>query len=147
MKLDLRVAGISILCLALCGMQAPLARADGPIMEGVYAYQEEDGSAATWTINTTCAPDCVANVTTSPGHGFAAPVINGRPTVTRVVPDGVSCPTYQLGVDILGGGDWPVTVRQSWDPRRLVGQVDFLNTPAPCGIADPHQSFTLTKIG
>ncbi|OBK28944.1 hypothetical protein A5634_19240 [Mycobacterium asiaticum] len=126
-----------------------MARADSPAMDGVYTYLDDDGFAATWTVRTTCSPDCVAQVTTTPGHGFAAPLINGRHTVTRTVPDGVTCPEYFLGDNgsTWGGGMHPVTVHQSWDPRTLVGEVDFVDSPAPCGIPDPHDTFTLTKVG
>lgn len=118
-------------------------------MNGVYTYLDDDGVAATWTITTTCTPACVAHVTTSPGHGFAAPLVNGRHAVTRTVPDGVRCPTYLLGDNgsLWGGGEYPVTVYQWWDPHALAGGVDFLDSPAPCGIADPHDNFTLTKVG
>jgi hypothetical protein len=131
------------------GSAAPLARAEVQVMEGVYSYIDEDGDAATWTIRTTCTPHCVAQVTTVPGYGFAAPLINGRHTVTRTVPEGVTCPSYFLGDNgsLWDGGTYPVTVHQWWDPLTLTGGVEFLDSAAPCGIPDPHDTFTLTRIG
>lgn len=127
---------------------APLAQADAPMMQGVYDYVESDGVAGTWTIKTTCAPECVAYVTTTPGHGFAAPLVNGRHTVTRFVPDGVTCPSYMLGDNgsLWDGGTYGVTVRQWWDPRTLAGGVNFLDSSSPCGIPNPYDSFRLTKV-
>lgn len=148
MRMGRLLAAVALSCGALLGT-APLASADGPMMEGIYNYVESDGVAGTWTINTTCTPQCVANVTTSPGHGFAAPLINGRHTVTRVVPDGVTCPSYTLGdnASIWPGGTYAVTVQQSWDPRSLAGRVNFLDSPSPCGIPNPYSTFTLKRIG
>jgi hypothetical protein len=40
-----------------------------------------------------------------------------------------------------------VTINQTWDPVALTGEVDFLDTSAPCGLVDPHDFFTLTRIG
>lgn len=143
------IAAVALSCAVLFVAAAPPARADLPATEGVYTYLDEDGVSATWTIRTTCTSSCAAQVTTAPGHGFTAPLVNGRPTVTRTVPDGLTCPTYLLGENgsTWGGGQYPVTVRQSWDPHTLAGEADFLNTPAPCGIFDPHDTFTLTRIG
>lgn len=127
----------------------PTAGAEGLAGSGVYAYLEGAVAAGTWTIETTCTPGCVAHVTTSPGHGFSAPLVNGRHVVTRTVPDGVTCPAYFLGDNgsSWGGGSHPVTVYQWWDPVTLVGGVDFLDSPAPCGIPNPRTTFTLVKIG
>jgi len=88
-------------------------------------------------------------VTTDPGLGFAAPLIEGRYTVTRDVPNGVTCPAYRLGDNgaLFPGGTYPVTVRQWWDPRTLVGEVRFLDSPSPCGIPNPRNHFVLSKIG
>lgn len=146
-----RNAVLAVVALAsgvLFSPALPVASAEVPKMQGVYAYTESDGVAATWTITTTCAPDCVAHVTTAPGHGFTAPLVNGRHTVTRSVPDGVTCPPYQLGDNgsLWSGGTWPVTVRQWWDPVTLNGGVDFLDSPSPCGIPNPRTSFTLSRI-
>ncbi|OBK12582.1 hypothetical protein [Mycobacterium asiaticum] len=142
------VAAVALSFAALFSARLPSAAAEVPEMQGVYAYTESDGVAATWTITTTCAPGCVAHVTTSPGHGFNAPLVNGRHTVTRSVPDGVTCPAYLLGDNgsLWSGGTWPVTVRQWWDPVSLNGGVEFLDSPSPCGIPNPRTSFTLTPI-
>lgn len=131
------------------GTAMPQASADSAGMNGVYNYRDDNGVTATWTITTTCSPGCVAHVTTGPGRGFAAPFVDGRPTVTRTVPDGVTCPTYTLGYNgsVWGGGQFPVTVVQSWDPGTLAGEADFVDTPAPCGIINTSQRFSLTKIG
>jgi hypothetical protein len=131
----------------LVGTVAPLASAEVPAGDGVYSYLDSGGASGTWNIRTSCTPQCVAQVTTSPGHGFAAPLINGRPTVTRVVPNGVRCPLYQVGEILLDGGTWPITVHQSWDPSTLRGEVFFLDSPAPCGIPNSHGTFTLSRIG
>ena len=124
-----------------------MATADAPAMNGAYRYTDQNGNVTTWIIRTECTPGCFANVTTSPGHGFTAPLVNGMYTVARTVPDGVTCPLYPVGETYLGGGRYPVVVRQFWDARTLAGGVDFLDSPAPCGIPTPHNTFTLVKIG
>ena len=118
-------------------------------MEGTYRYLDDDGDAGIWSIKTTCTPQCVAHVTTEPGHGFSAPLVNGRHTVTRSIPDGATCPSYYLGDNgsIWDGGTHPVTVHQWWDPRTLSGEAHFVESSAPCGIPDPYDTFTLTRIG
>ena len=138
---------VALLCASSIGAVSPLASAEVSPGEGVYLYQDTGGGSATWTIKTTCTPQCVAQVTTAPGHGFAAPLINGHPTTTRIVPNGVTCPMYQLGELLWDGGTWPVTVHQSWDPSTLRGEVSFLESPSPCGIPNSHGTFTLTRIG
>lgn len=143
----LPLAAVALLSGGLIAV-SPTAEAEVPATEGVYAYMEGAAAAGTWTIRTTCSPGCVAHVTTTPGHGFTAPLVNGRHVVTRTVPEGVTCPSYFLGDNgsSWGGGTYPVTVRQWWDPVSLAGGVDFLESPAPCGIPNPHNSFTLVKI-
>lgn len=140
-----------LLCAAvISGVIAPPASAEVPtMMDGDYAYQDEDGVVATWTIRTTCTPACVAHVTTAPGYGFTAPLVNGRYAVKRTVPEGAVCPPYQLGDNgsSFDGGTHPVHVYQWWDPVTLAGEVDFLETTAPCGLHDLRDTFTLTKIG
>lgn len=142
---------LAVVALSSGGFAAvsPPAGAEAPATDGVYAYLEGPAVAGTWTIRTTCTPQCVAHVTTTPGHGFTAPLVNGRHVVTRTVPDGVTCPSYFLGDNgsAWGGGSHPVTVRQWWDPVTLAGEVDFLESPAPCGIPNPRNTFTLVKIG
>jgi hypothetical protein len=143
------LAAVAVSSGALLGALAPVASAEVPGGEGVYTYLDNGGVSATWTIRTTCTPQCVAQVTTAPGYGFSAPLVDGRPTATRTVPDGVTCPAYQLGDNgsSWDGGTWPVTVHQSWDPRTLRGEVHFVESPSPCGIPNPHDTFTLTRIG
>jgi len=142
------IAAVALCSAAVFGA-APPAFADAPPKDGAFTYLDENGQSATWIIRTTCSPDCVAQVTTSPGHGFTAPLIDGRPTATRSVPDGVTCPSSFIGDSgsLRDGGVWPVTVRQSWDPGTLHGDVYFLDSPSPCGIPVWHQTFTLMKIG
>lgn len=146
MRANLLVAAAALACFAFATASVPPARADSQAMGGVYTYRQADGSSGSWTIDTACTPNCVAYVTTSHGHGFAAPIVHGRASVTRTVPDGVTCPLYPFAESLWGGGSYPVTVNQSWDPHTLAGEVDFVDTPAPCGIAAPHQTFTLTKV-
>jgi hypothetical protein len=141
------LAIVAVLLGSLLGAVVPQARAEVPVGEGVYIYLDTGGGYATWHIRTACTPQCVAQVTTAPGHGFAAPLVNGRPTVTRIVPNGVTCPLYQVGELLADGGTWPVTVHQSWDPRTLSGEVYFVESPSPCGIPNSHGTFTLTRIG
>jgi hypothetical protein len=61
------------------------------------------------------------------------------------------CPGYTTIVGetpaSVDGGEHPVTVNQWWDPRTLTGEVDFLETSAPCGLHDLRDTFTLTRIG
>jgi hypothetical protein len=143
------IAAAAVACgLGVCST-APPARAESPPMDGVYAYADEDGDTGTWTIRTTCTPGCVAHVTTGPGRGFDAPLVDGRFMATRVVPDGVYCPGYHFQEDFYYyfEGSHPVVVTQWWNPLTLTGEVDFLSTSAPCGLSDPHDRFTLTKIG
>jgi hypothetical protein len=151
MKFSPFTAAIALLsALALCATP-PIARAEVPAMDGVYTYADEDGVVATWSIRTTCTPGCVAHVTTAAGRGFDAPLVNGRYTVTRTVPEGAVCPGH---ADFVGetaawfdGGEHPVKVYQWWDPRTLTGEVDFLESSAPCGLHDLRDTFTLTRIG
>lgn len=149
MRLNTLIAAAALVSGLLLGAAAAPARGEIPVMDGVYTYLDEDGVTATWTIRTACTPQCVAHVTTWPGHGFAAPLVNGRHTVTRTVPYGVTCPEYMLGDNgsMWDGGEHPVTVHQWWDPVTLRGEVDFVDTTAWCGIPDPHDTFTLTKVG
>lgn len=140
------LATIGLLSGAWLGA-APLATADAPVTNGAYRYTDQNGNVATWIIRTECTPGCLADVTTSPGHGFTAPLVNGTYTVTRTVPDGLTCPLYPVGEILLGGGRYPVVARQFWDARTLHGGVDYLDTPAPCPIANLHDTFTLTPIG
>lgn len=116
----------------------PLASGDDTKMNGVYHYADEDGGAGTWIIRTTCTPGCVAHVSTSMEGGFDAPLVNGRYTVARTVPEGAVCPD---------SSQHPIDVNQSWDPLTLTGEVDFVNTTAPCGLDDNRDVFTLTRIG
>lgn len=126
---------------------APNAWGEAP-MNGTYRYTDEDGDVGTWVIGTSCTPGCVAHVTTSPGRGFDAALVDGRYTNTRTVPEGVSCTWYGwegIGTQI---STHAVTVTQWWDPATLTGEVNFLGTDAPCGVhEDPRDRFTLTKLG
>ncbi|WP_025735148.1 hypothetical protein [Mycobacterium genavense] len=129
----------------LAASPAPLASAEPPAaaddtkMNGVYHYADEDGDIGTWTINTTCKQVCVAHVSTGPGQGFNAPLIDGQYTVTRTIPEAAICAN--------DSSLHPVHVHQSWDPLTLTGVAVFLDSAAPCGLTDPHDAFTLTKIG
>ena len=117
-------------------------------MNGTYRYADEDGDFGTWVISTSCTLGCVAHVTTSPGRGFDAALVDGRYTNTRSVPEGVTCTAY--GWEGIGTqtSTHAVTVTQWWDPATLTGEVDFLDTTAPCGVhEDPRDRFTLTRIG
>jgi hypothetical protein len=145
MRTNTLLAKITLLCGALLAA-APPANADAPPIDGGYRYLDASGNAGTWTIRTACTPHCLAYVTTSPGRGFTAPLINGNYTVTRTVPDGVTCPAYYVGETPFGGGTYWVVVNQWWDPSTLTGGVDYLQTPAPCGIPTAHDTFTLTRV-
>ncbi|BBX42505.1 hypothetical protein MSIM_39560 [Mycobacterium simiae] len=116
----------------------PRGTVDELKMNGVYHYADEDGDTGTWTIDTTCRQVCVAHVWTAPGQGFNAPLIDGQYTVTRTIPEAAICSN-----DL---SQHPVTVRQSWDPLTLTGIAIFLDSSAPCGLNDPHDTFTLTKL-
>ncbi|WP_096289589.1 hypothetical protein [Mycobacterium ahvazicum] len=124
---------------ALPASAEPLAAPDDTKLNGVYHYADEDGDTGTWTINTTCKQVCVAHVTTAPGQGFNAPLIDGQYSVTRTIPEAAICPN--------DNSLHPVTVQQSWDPLTLTGLAVFLDSTAPCGLTDSHDIFTLTKIG
>jgi hypothetical protein len=130
---------------------APPTRAETPpTMDGVYFYADEDGDTATWVIRTTCTPGCIAHVTTSPGRGFDAPLVAGRYTNTRTIPDGALCEGHLDGSHIemlhwIPATTHPVTVTQWWDPSTLTGEVEFFNNSAPCGVGDEHDRFTLTR--
>lgn len=149
MKIYARIATIAFLTGA--GLSAPtlVAQAEATEMEGVYHYADEDGAVGTWTITTTCTPDCVAHVTTSDGGTFDAPLIGGRYTNTRTVPEGALCPAYRHWDDQrwIDASRHPVTFTQWWDPQTLTGEVDFWESSAPCGLADVRDTFTLTRIG
>src|SRR5258708_36940248 len=82
----------------------PIAWAESPTMDGVYHYADEDGAVGTWIIRTTCTPDCVAHVTTAPGRGFDAPLIDGRYTVTLTGPAADTRPGASVeGCNLYGG--------------------------------------------
>jgi hypothetical protein len=117
---------------------APPTAADDTKMNGVYHYADEDGGHGTWIVRTTCTPGCVAHVSTSMEGGFDAPLVEGRYTVNRSIPEGAICPD---------NSQHPIDVTQSWDPVTLSGEVDFLTTSAPCGLEDNRDVFTLTKVG
>ena len=147
MRMKRLLALVAVLSGALLGAVAPPARAEVPTGEGVYSYLDTAGGYATWHIRTACTPQCVAQVTTAPGHGFAAPLVNGRPTVTRIVPNGVNVPCTK------SAKYWPMAARgplpsinrgtharsaarcTSWRARR---RAVFLTRTA---------TFTLTRIG
>jgi uncharacterized membrane protein len=132
------VAGVATLPAPNAAAE-PLATADDAKMNGVYQYADEDGDTGTWTINTTCKQVCVAHVWTAPGQGFNAPLIDGEYTVTRTIPEAAICSN-----DL---SQHPVTVNQSWDPLTLTGVAIFSDSSAPCGLSDPQDTFTLTKVG
>lgn len=132
--------------LGICA--ATPAWAEDPTTNGTFLYHDEDGDTGRWTITTNCAPDCVAHVTTATGREFDAALIDGRYTSTRTIADAVTCPGFTAG----DYGRWipasthPITVTQWWDPQTLVGEVDFYDHSGPCGLADHHDRFTLTRI-
>lgn len=130
-------------------LPAPVACAAVPSTDSVYIYADEDGEVGTWIIRSTCGPDCIAYVTTGPGKGFAASLVDGRFTVTRMVPGGLTCPPYFVGdnASYFDGGTYPVIATQWWDPVTLTGEVDFLESDAPCGLHDRRDTFTLTQVG
>ena len=145
-----KVFALPITLLFGLGLSAapPQAGAEAPNMNGVYHYADEDGDAGTWTIATTCSPHCVAHVTTGSGRSFDARLENGRYVNTRIVMDGLECPSYFVGELVLGGRSHPVNVTQWWDPMTLNGEVDFSHpSVAPCVLDDHHDKFTLTRIG
>ena len=126
MRINTFIAAIALFASAGLCAPAPLAgAADDTKMNGVYSYADEDGLTGTWIITTTCTPGCVAHVKTALDSGFDAPLVNGRYTVTRTVPEGAVCPD---------NSQHPVNINQSWDPATLIGEVDFLDTSAPCGL-------------
>lgn len=127
-------------------MAVPTATAEATVMNGTYRYTDENGNAGTWTIANACTAGCLAYVTTSPGHGFTAKLLDGVYVTTREVPDGLRCPLYFVGDTVLGGGTYSVVVHQWWNPRTLTGAVDYLDTPAPCGVSNLHDTFSLTPI-
>lgn len=139
MRINTFMAAATIVSGAGLCAPAPLAGAtDETRINGVYSYADEDGLRGTWIIETTCTPACVAHVSTALDAGFDAPLVNSRYTVTRTVPEGAVCPD---------NSQHPVTINQSWDPQTLTGEVDFLETSAPCGLGDQHDDFVLTRIG
>ncbi|WP_264061478.1 hypothetical protein [Mycobacterium angelicum] len=150
MKISRIMAATAVFAGAGLCATGPVVKAEVPAaMDGVYTYADEDGVTATWIIRTACTPGCIAHVTTGPGRGFDAALVDGRYTVTRTVPEGAVCPSYTVGDNgsWFDGGAHPVTVTQWWDPLTLAGEVDFLDSPAPCGLGDRHDHFTLTKVG
>jgi len=147
MRINAFIVAISLMSGLGLSAPPPLARAEVPPMDGVFTYADEDGVVATWIIKTTCTPGCVAHVTTAPGHGFDAPLVDGRYAVTRTVPEGALCPEFLIEGSSFGGDMHPVTVYQWWNPLTLTGEVDFLESPAPCGLRDWRDTFTLTKVG
>ncbi len=145
----LRAVPATVSLLVALGLSAapPQARAEAPTMDGVYQYADEDGDVGTWTIRTDCSTTCVARVMTGPGRGFDAQLVDGRYVNSRTVPEGLRCPTYQLGETLWDGGHHSVDVIQWWDPVTLTGEVDFLYHSAPCYNDDRHDTFTLTRVG
>jgi hypothetical protein len=143
MRIHTFIAAIAVFAGGAAWAPAPLASAAPPAaadakMNGVYHYADEDGGHGTWIVHTTCAPGCVAHVSTSMDSGFDAPLVDGRYTVNRSIPEGAICPD---------SSQHPIDVTQSWDPVTLSGEVDFLTTSAPCGLEDNRDVFTLTKVG
>ncbi|MCV7030627.1 hypothetical protein [Mycobacterium sherrisii] len=143
MRISAVLAGFSAFA-AIATLPAPSAAAE-PLtaveelkMNGTYRYADEDGDTGTWTIDTTCRQVCVAHVWTGPGQGFNAPLLDGRYIVTRTIPEAAICSN-----DL---SQHPVTVQQSWDPLTLNGVAIFLDSSAPCGLNEAHDTFTLTKL-
>lgn len=129
----------------------PSANADMPAMNGTYRYTDDKGNVGTWIIKTTCSSGCRADVTTSPGHGFTASLVDGVYTVNRTVPNGVTCPNSftffgETGISV-DGGSYSVSVRQWWDASTLAGGTDYLDSAAPCAIFPSHDTFVLKPIG
>lgn len=149
MKAKAFIAAIALLSGGIFSGIAPTAFAEVPPMNGVYHYEDEDGATATWVIRTSCTSTCVAHVTTSPGRFFEAPLVNGRYAVTRTVPDGHTCPGWFIGDSavLTESTSHAITVYQWWDPVTLTGEVDFLDSEAPCMNHDAKDWFTLTRIG
>src|ERR1700709_1292576 len=103
MKINECTAAVALLAgLGFCATTPTAGAEEVPLMNGVYHYADDDGDVGTWTIRTRCTPGCVAHVTTSPGRGFDAPLVDGRYTVTRTVPEGVSCTSYGHGWEGMG---------------------------------------------
>lgn len=157
MRIRAVAAAIGLLCGVGLGVAAPQARAEGPAMDGVYLYADEDGGSGTWTVSTTCNPSCVAHVTTALGRSFDAPLIDGQYVNSRTIPDGLTCPLYVMGDFAVDGGDHPVSVVQWWNPITLSGEVHFYpsfgvvsdvpHVSPNCYTDEHHQRFTLTKVG
>jgi hypothetical protein len=93
MRINTFIAATALFAGAVA-LPAPLASAaaDDAKMNGVYHYADEDGGHGTWIVHTTCTPGCVAHVSTSMDSGFDAPLVNGRYTVNRSIPEGAICP-------------------------------------------------------
>ncbi|AYE99464.1 hypothetical protein C0J29_31455 (plasmid) [Mycobacterium paragordonae] len=155
MRTKASATAVVLLFGVVLGAAAPQAKAQPPMMDGVYLYADDDGGKGTWTISTTCSPSCVAHVTTAGGGSFDAPLIDGKYVNSRTLPEGLNCPLYVMGDLLLDGGYHPVSVVQWWDPVTLSGEVHFTpytdvdipHVPPNCYIVDHHQLFTLTKVG
>lgn len=148
--MKIRALNVAVLLLFGFGLPVatPTAHAEAPSMNGVYLYLDEDGDVGRWTITTSCTPDCVAHVTTSPGRGFDAPLVDGRYISTRTIHDGATCPGFHYGDygAYMEASTHPVTVQQWWDPVTLHGEVDYVDSTAWCGLAEAGEPFTLTKL-
>lgn len=146
--MNIKAIGAAIALFSGLGICAATPAKADITTNGVFLYQDEDGDTGTWTISTTCSPDCVAHVTTSPGRGFDAALIDGRYTNTRSIPDAVTCPGHTAG----DFGRWipssshAINVTQWWDPQTLAGEVDFHDHDGPCALGDRSDHFTLTRM-
>lgn len=147
MRITALPVALAVLAGLGLGVAASPAAAEAPTMDGVYHYADEDGDVGTWTIRTTCNPQCVAHVTTEPGRGFDARLENGRYVNSRMIQDGLECPAYLVGEVLFPARNHPVDVIQWWDPVTLTGEVDFLHGSPPCHLDDHRDRFTLTPIG
>ncbi|MHA7649110.1 hypothetical protein ACX9NE_04950 [Mycobacterium sp. ML4] len=147
MKIPALAAAIAVFGLGICAVAPSAWAEDDHVMNGVYSYRDDDGGLGTWTVRTSCNPNCVAHVTTASGRTFEASLVNGRYVNVRTIPDGIDCPLIQIGDTLADPGNQAVEVRQWWDPVTLIGEVEFNYDSSPCHVGDYHDRFTLTEIG
>lgn len=128
------VFAVVIVCAGASLGLAAQAAADGPVFNGTFRLQTQDGSTNTWVV-TPCGSAC-AHVVSDSGHVNAdARLMDGQWTFTY---------THPIGWDCEDGTDAPATRRVSIDAATLHGTV-FQGPDDVCGESDVvDEPFTIT---
>ena len=131
------VIAVVIVSAGLSLGRAAQAAADGPVFNGTFRLETQDGSANTWVV-TPCGPAC-AHVVSDTGLNADARRVDGQWTFTY---------THPTGWDCEDGTDAPATRRVTIDAATLRGTV-AQGPDDVCGetdVVDEPFTFTLNRV-